>query len=123
MRAEIDVPASIDRCARLDGRASVPDGKSLWLIAETPHGMYAPMQPINVDSDGRWTTTRTTIGDDTEAGKEFVFHLIALPEQWAGYLAEIDKRDPLPTVALLPPGADVLDSARTTRGGSQDRCP
>lgn len=122
-RAEINAAPSIDRCTTIEGTASAPDGKSLWLVVKTPNGMYTPLQPITVDSDGRWTMNRTGIGADYEAGKEFVFYLIALPQQWARYLAEIDKRDPLPTVAMLPPDADVLDTARTMRSGSQAKCP
>ncbi|GLZ02173.1 hypothetical protein [Actinoplanes sp. NBRC 103695] len=120
--AEIRVPASIDRCITVEGTASVPDRKKLWLVVKTPTGMFTPLQPITVDGAGRWTMTRTGIGDDDEAGQEFVFYLIALPQQWADYLAEIDKRDPLPTVAMLPPDADVLDDAHTMRTGSQAKC-
>jgi hypothetical protein len=122
-KAEIRVPAKIGRCTDIAGSASAPDGTRLWLVVKTPNGMFTPLQPITVDSDGRWTMNRTGIGDDHEAGKEFVFYLISLPQQWADYLAEIDKRDPLPTVAMLPPDADVLDDARTTRSGSQAKCP
>jgi hypothetical protein len=47
--------------------------------------------------------------------------LIALPKEWADYLADIDKREPFGI--SLPPDAEVLDTARTIRNGSQDRCP
>jgi hypothetical protein len=122
-RADLDVPAGIDRCTTVKGMASIPEGVGLWLFVKTPTGMFTPLQPITVDGDGRWTMTRTGIGDDQEAGQEFVFHVIALPQPWAQYLAEIDKRDPLPTVAVLPPGAEVLATARTWRDGDQTRCP
>jgi hypothetical protein len=122
-RAEINVRPSIDRCATVHGTASVPEGKGLWLLVKTPNGMVTPLQPITVDSDGRWTMTRTGIGDDHEAGKEFTFHLVALPQKWADYLADIDKRESLPTGVMLPPDAEVLDTAQTVRSGSQDRCP
>lgn len=122
-RAEINVRPDIDRCATVDGTASVPEGKGLWLIVKTPTGMFTPLQQVTVDSDGRWTMTRTGIGDDQQAGKEFTFYLITLPRQWADHLADIDKRESLPTGVSLPPDAEVLDTARTMRNGSQDRCP
>ena len=87
----------------LTGRAQLPDGCTLWIIAYRPGGGFEveSRQPVPVDPEGRWTFQPLTVGRlKLDAGQVYTVAAVLLDEAGA--------RSMTSSVASAPDPADVF---------------
>jgi hypothetical protein len=101
----------------LSGRAEVPAGSSLWIIAYRPSGGFEveSRQPVPVDPEGRWSFQPLTIGHaNRDADQIYTVAAVILNEEGAASITSEIASSPDPAdIFIGQPSPDGLQVQST----------